>query len=139
MSQKPVVRLLVVTPDDVVIDQPVVAVRFQEPDGWRGILAHHAPYVTQLIDGVMIYRLPGESEPRYLALYGGTLEVQPDKIVVLTAAAEHGDSLQVLLASIQRQQDEAKALTLEAHIEFATVRAALARALIHTPAGPEAG
>jgi F-type H+-transporting ATPase subunit epsilon len=139
VSEEPVFRLLVVTPDDVVIDQPVVSVRFQEPDGWRGILAHHALYVTQLIDGVMIYRLPGEAEPRYLALYGGTLEVQPDKIVVLTAAAEHGDSLQVLLAAIQRRQEEADAVALEAHIEFAKVRAALARALIHMPVGPEVG
>ena len=136
--EKPTIRLLVVTPDDVVVDRHVVSVRFQQPDGWQGILARHAPYITQLVNGVMMYRLPEEDEPRYLALYGGTLEVQEDMIVVLTSAAEHGDDLVVLAQSILERQAEADALALEAHIEFTKVRTALVRALTNLPPPPEA-
>ena len=137
-EKTPTIRLLVVTPDDVVVDQQVVSARFQQPDGWQGILAHHAPYLTQLVNGVMMYRLPGEDEPRYLALYGGTLEVQKDMIVVLTSAAEHGDSLVVLARSILERQAAEDALALEAHIEFTKVRTALVRALTNLPPPPEA-
>jgi F-type H+-transporting ATPase subunit epsilon len=133
VSERPHIRLLVVTPDDVVVDQKVVSVRFQQPDGWRGILAHHAPYITQLVNGVMMYRLSDDEEPHYLALYGGTLEVQKDMIVVLTAAAEPGDDLQILARSILERQAEADALAMEAHIEFTKARAALLRALTDLP------
>jgi F-type H+-transporting ATPase subunit epsilon len=137
-DEKPLVRLLVVTPDDVVIDQEVVSIRFQQPDGWQGILPHHAPYITQLVNGVMMYRLPEEEQPRYLALYGGTLEVQADKVVVLTSAAEHGDNLRVVAESILKREAEQDVLALEAHIEYTRVRTALARALTDLPPPPEA-
>jgi F0F1-type ATP synthase epsilon subunit len=139
MSEKPPIRLLVVTPDDVVIDQPVVSVRFQQADGWRGILARHAPYITQLLNSVLMYRLPEDPDTRhYLALYGGTLEVQQDMILVLTAAAERSDNLKDLSASILRRQAEADAVALEAHIEFTQVRMALMRSLTDLPPPPEA-
>jgi F-type H+-transporting ATPase subunit epsilon len=125
--------LLIVTPDDVIVDRDVVSIRFQQADGWQGILARHAPYITQLVNGVMMYRLPDEDEPRYLALYGGTLEVQEDKVVVLTSAAEHGDNLQAVARSILERQAEEDALALEAHIEFTKVRTALVRALTNLP------
>ena len=136
-DERPLVRLLVVTPDDVVIDQEVTSIRFQQPDGWQGILARHAPYITQLVNGVLMYRLPGQDQPHYLALYGGTLEVQADKVVVLTSAAEHGDDLRVLAQSILERQAEQDALALEAHIEYTKVRTALARALTDLPPPPE--
>jgi len=132
-DKRPLVRLLIVTPDDVIVDRDVVSIRFQQADGWQGILARHAPYITQLVNGVMMYRLPDEDEPRYLALYGGTLEVQEDKVVVLTSAAEHGDNLQAVARSILERQAEEDALALEAHIEFTKVRTALVRALTNLP------
>jgi F-type H+-transporting ATPase subunit epsilon len=138
VSEQHLIRLLVVTPDDVVIDQQVVSIRLREPDGWRGILAHHAPYITQLVNGVLMYRLSDEDEPRYLALYGGTLEVQTNMIVVLTAAAEHGEDPTALSDVIGARHAEAEAVALEAHIEFTKARAALIRALTDLPAAPGA-
>ena len=133
MAERPSIRLLVVTPDDVVVDVQVVSVRFQEPDGWRGILARHAPYVTQLVNSVLMYRLPDDNEAHYLALYGGTLEVQKDMIVVLTAAAEPGESLEDLAAALMERQAEADALAMAAQVEFTQVRTALVRALSDLP------
>jgi F-type H+-transporting ATPase subunit epsilon len=138
VSEQHLIRLLVVTPDDVVIDRKVVSIRLQQPDGWKGVMARHAPYITQLLSGVMMYRIPEEDEPRYLALYGGTLEVQDNMIVVLTAAAEHGEDPAVLARAIEARQAEAEAIELQAHVEFAKARAALLKALTDLPESPEA-
>ncbi|MBN1640959.1 MAG: hypothetical protein JXA09_06965 [Anaerolineae bacterium] len=138
MSEEALIRLLVVTPDDVIIDQHVASVRFQQPDGWQGILAHHAPYVTQLVSGVLMYRLAAGDAPQYIALFGGTLEVMDNMIVVLTAAAEHGNSLDELRAEIAARQAAADQVAMEAHIEFTKVRTALLRALTDLPPPMEA-
>ena len=131
-------RLLVLTPDRVALDEQVVSIRFQQFDGWQGILAHHEPYLTRLVDGVMIYRFPGDEQPRYLVLYGGTLQIQDNEVVVLTTAAEPGKTLKELRQRLAEHQAEADALAFEAHIEFTKVRAALVRALTDLPEAPEA-
>jgi len=130
-------RLHVLTPDRIVLDEQVTSVRFQKVDGWQGILAHHAPYLTRTVQGVLIYRLPGDSQPRYLVLHSGTLEVRDNQVQVLTTAAEQGDDLQELAQRLKQQQQEADALAFEALIEFTKVRAALLRALTDLPAAPD--
>ena len=132
------IRLHVLTPDQVVLDEQVASIRFQKQDGWQGILPHHAPYLTRLIQGVLIYRLPGDEKPRYLVLHDGTLEVRDNEIQVLTTAAVQGKDLKELVEHLQDQQQEADALAFEAHIEFTKVRAALLRALTDLPDAPEA-
>jgi F-type H+-transporting ATPase subunit epsilon len=132
------IRLCVLTPDQVVVDRLVTSIRFQEADGWRGILPHHAPYVTQLVNGVLLYRVADEQEPHYLVLFGGTLEVREDAVLVLSAAAEHGKDLQELSRRLLERQAEADALAFEAHIEFTKIRAALVKALVDLPPAPEA-
>jgi F-type H+-transporting ATPase subunit epsilon len=138
VSEQHLIRLLIVTPDDLVVDRKVVSVRLQQPDGWKGVMAHHTPYITHLLSGAMMYRLPGEDEPRYLVVHGGTLEVQDNMIVVLTAAAEHGADPEVLAQAIQARRAEEDALALEAHVEFTKTRAALIKALTDLPETPGA-
>jgi len=137
-EQAPTIHLRVLTPDRIVVDRPVTAVRFQKEDGWQGILPRHAPYITQLVNGVLLYRLPDDERPNYLVLYGGTLEVRPGLIIVLTVAAEHGKDLQELAQRLLERQAEADALAFEAHVEFTKIRAALVRALTDLPTAPEA-
>jgi F-type H+-transporting ATPase subunit epsilon len=139
VSEEPLtIHLLVLTPDQIVIDEQVVSMRFQKEDGWQGILPHHTTYLTQLVNGALMYRVQGQEEPRYLVLYGGTLQVLEDTVLVLTAAAEHGRDLQELARRLLESQAQADALAFEAHIEFTKVRAALVRALTDLPSTPEA-
>ena len=137
-EEKPTTRLVVLTPDRVALDQQVVSIRIQQPDGWQGILAHHAPYLTRLVEGVLMYRTPDDHQPRYLVLHGGTLQVHPDEVVVLTTAAEPGRTLEELRQRLAEHQAEADALAFEAYIEFTKARAALVRALTDLPEAPEA-
>jgi len=141
-SDTPTFRLLILTPDRVALDERITSLRFQQPDGWQGILAHHAPYLTRLVDGVLIYR-PAEDgrakgEPRYVVLYGGTLQVKPGEVVVLTAAAEPGRSLRELEQRLAERRAEENALAFDALLEFTKVRTALVRALTDLPETPEA-
>ena len=145
-SERATTRLLIMTPDRVAVDERVTSIRFQQPDGWQGILAHHAAYLTRLVDGVMIYRLPGDQgagedpheNERYVVLYGGTLRVTQNEVIVLTAAAEPGHSLQELEARLSERRAEENALAFEALLEFTKVRTALVRALTDLPEAPEA-
>jgi F0F1-type ATP synthase epsilon subunit len=147
-SNQPTFRLLILTPDRVALDERVTSIRFQQPDGWQGILANHAPYLTRLVDGVMLYRMAGEErpaldlgaepEPRYVVLYGGTLQVKSNEVVVLTSVAEPGRSLEELEQRLSERRAQEDALAFEALLEFTKVRTALVRALTDLPETPEA-
>jgi len=62
----------------------IVIVPAQE--GEMGVLPHHAPVLTTLAFGEMIVR-KGNAEERF-AIYGGVVDVRPDKVVVLADLAE---------------------------------------------------
>lgn len=136
-KEQPTIRLFILTPDRIVLDTPITSLRFQQQDGWRGVLPGHTPYITRLVNGILMYRVPGDESPHYIALYGGTLEVKRDEIVVLTAAAEPGKNLQELAIKLLERQAEADALAFEAHIELTKMRSALVRALSNLPAPPD--
>ena len=55
-------------------------------EGEMGILPHHAPLLTTLGFGEMVVR-KGGAEERF-AIYGGVVDVRPDKVVVLADTAE---------------------------------------------------
>jgi F-type H+-transporting ATPase subunit epsilon len=136
--ERPSFRLQILTPDRVALDERVTSIRFQQPDGWLGVLAHHAPYLTRLVDGVLVYRPVAGEDVGYVVLYGGTLQVKEDEVVVLTSAAEPGRSLQELEQRLSERREEENALAFEALLEFTKVRTALVRALTDLPETPEA-
>jgi len=138
-------RLEILTPDEIILNTDVEAIRVQLSDGWWGILPRHAPFLAHVVAGIMLYRR--QEDIRYVALYQGTIEVQrhsdalqPDRVLVLTAAAEEGEDLAVLEHALERQRTRLNRIAQEAHIEFTRARMALERALRETaelaPLGP---
>lgn len=55
-------------------------------EGEMGVLPNHAPVLTTLTFGEMVVR-KGNAEERF-AIYGGVVDVRPDKVVVLADTAE---------------------------------------------------
>ncbi|MCU0514234.1 MAG: ATP synthase F1 subunit epsilon [Anaerolineae bacterium] len=55
-------------------------------EGEMGVLPNHAPLLTTLGFGEMVVR-KGNAEERF-AIYGGVVDVRPDKVVVLADTAE---------------------------------------------------
>jgi F-type H+-transporting ATPase subunit epsilon len=78
--------------------------------GQIGILIGHAPLLTALDTGVMRVRTSGKWVP--LAVMGGFVEVENDKLIVLVTAAEQGSSIDASQAQVDL--DTALALSSQA-------------------------
>jgi len=135
-------QLEILTPDELILNTDVEAIRVQLSDGWWGILPGHAPFLAHVLAGIMLYRRQGDT--RYIALYQGTIEVQRrseklNRVLVLTAAAEKGEDLSALEDALERQRVQLKQIDREAHIEFSRARMALARALSESAELPPLG
>jgi len=60
-------------------------------EGEMGILPNHAPVLTTLQFGELIIR-KGNAEERF-AVYGGVVDIRPDKVIVLADTAESSYAL----------------------------------------------
>jgi len=76
-----------VTQERKIFDEPTAdMVILPGIEGVMGILPHHAPLLTTLGFGEMVVRKGGKEER--FAIYGGVVDVRPDKVVVLADTAE---------------------------------------------------
>ena len=71
-------------------------------EGVMGILPHHTPLVSLMKNGELIVR-KGEAEEIFV-IYGGVVEVRPDKVVVLADAAQFAAELSIQEAEEARQR-----------------------------------
>lgn len=107
----------IVTPAGKIFEGDVHMVCVRATSGEMGILPHHMPIVAPL--EIALVRLKHENEEivDYAAVHGGFIQVSPDRITILSEAAEMKDQIDVERA--QKAHDEAgKALsTLHASSE----------------------
>jgi len=78
-------------------------------EGEMGVLPNHAPVLTTLTFGELVVR-KGNAEERF-AIYGGVVDVRPDKVVVLADTAESSFALD--LEAAQEARDRARKLLEE--------------------------
>ncbi len=77
----------IVTLEKKIFDEPEAdMVIIPASEGEMGVLPRHAPVLTTLGFGELIVR-KGNAEERF-AIYGGVVDVRPDKVVVLADLAE---------------------------------------------------
>jgi F-type H+-transporting ATPase subunit epsilon len=91
-------------------------------EGEMGVLPRHAPVLTTLGYGELIVR-KGRSEERF-AIYGGVVDVRPDKVVVLADVAE--SSYEIDLQAVEDARARAAEMTKEGVPAEANREAALA-------------
>ena len=124
------IHLEVITPERKVYEDDVDMVIAPGSEGYLGILPHHAPLLTALGPGEFRVKKGGVEE--VLAVFGGFMEVRPDRVVVLTEAAEPAEEIDTARAQAARaraQETLSQAATLSAADE-ARARAELQRALV---------
>jgi F-type H+-transporting ATPase subunit epsilon len=81
------IHVELVTQERKVFEEPLAdMVILPAVEGEMGVLPNHAPILTTLTFGEMIVR-KGNAEERF-AIYGGVVDVRPDKVVVLADTAE---------------------------------------------------
>lgn len=109
-------RLKVVTPTSVVVDELVDEVQLPGMLGVLGILPGHAPLLAALAIGELVYR-QGIRE-YFLAIQWGFAEVSGEEVTVLAEVAEKPEEIDVQKAEEARRQAE-KALRSATPEEFA--------------------
>ena len=123
-------HLEVITPERKVYEDDVDMVIAPGSEGYLGILPHHAPLLTSLGPGEFRVKKGGVEE--VLAVFGGFMDVRPDRVIVLTDAAEPAEEIDTARAQAARnraQEALAQAATLSAADE-ARARTELQRALV---------
>ena len=103
-------HLEIVTQEELVFeDETVDMVLVPAAEGMMGVLPHHAPVLTTLGFGELVVR-KGNAEERF-AIYGGVVDIRPDKVVVLAELAASAYDLD--LAAAEEARERAQKLVVE--------------------------
>lgn len=128
------IQLEIVSPDRVVYTADITMLIVRSTGGELGILPHHAPLVTGLVPHAMRVKY-NDGEEELLAVAGGFMEVQPDKITVLATAAEQPINIDINRAqrAYERARERIDAFKQDSasnrDIDLSRAEAALERAI----------
>jgi F-type H+-transporting ATPase subunit epsilon len=124
------IHLEVVTPSGPIVSDDVDIVSAPGYGGDFGVLANHAPFLSTIKIGSLVYKKDGKDN--YLMVSGGFCEVSNNKITFLVESAEAGQQIDVdraLRAKERAEKRIAEAKTQTEKINMARAEAALQRAL----------
>jgi F-type H+-transporting ATPase subunit epsilon len=123
------IRLRLVTPSRLLLDEEVDEVTAPGVLGEFGVLPNHIAFLTLLAPGELSYK-QGATRTR-LAIGGGYAEVLNNVMTVLADAAEFADEIDIERARRAKEQAEKKINSLNPEErEFALCEAAFKRALV---------
>jgi len=104
-------KLRILTPSEVVLEQDVVHVTVEDVTGSLGIRPGHAPLVTPLVPGVVIARGSGGVE-KFVAVNGGVMMVSDDSVEIVSRHAVAGTDIAGLtdrvVAGFEKEHEEDK-------------------------------
>ena len=102
-------------------------------DGTLGILPHHAPLIATLAMGEL--RVKKGSTEQSIVVFGGFIEVTPDKVVVLADTAEKAEEIDVARAEAARQRGEQAVANRAETVSLAEAEQSLRRAALRVKIG----
>lgn len=120
-------QLEIVTPDKVVVSQPVDYVGVPGVEGEFGVLPHHVPLLSALAIGDLYFRTDGKTEHVFIS--GGFAEVSDNRLTVLAESAERGESIDVARAQAAKERAEARLAAKQADMDMTRAQLALQRAV----------
>ncbi len=124
------IQLEVVTPKGAVISEQVDMVTAPGYAGVFGILANHAPLLSTIKVGSLVYKKDGRDD--VMMISGGFCEVSNNKVTFLVESAERGTDIDIdraLRAKERAEKRLAEATAQQEKIDRARAEAALQRAL----------
>ena len=122
------IKLDIVTPEKVAYSDDVSMVIARTTAGDIGILPGHAPLIAALITWPL--RIVTDDGEKQIALCGGFIEVQPEKITILANCAELPEEIHVTRAETAKARAESRLQGSKEDIDVARAEAALKRAMI---------
>src|SRR6266702_1486574 len=135
----------IVTAEHSVLEDTADMVVAPGAEGVLGILPRHAPMIALLKAGEL--RLKRGGDEVAIAVAGGVMQVQPDKVTVLADAAERAEEIDEARAreAVERARqrmgeirDREDLAATQAAIDRATVRLRVAERRRRRPGAPEA-
>lgn len=108
-----ILHLEIATPERQMVDMQVRQVEVPCLDGLIGVLPGHAPLISILRPGVLVYW--ADHETRVFAVYGGFVEVLNDRVRVLADDAERKEDID--LRQAQEQLERATAVLAAQGVE----------------------
>jgi F-type H+-transporting ATPase subunit epsilon len=103
------ILLQLVSPERVLVEEQVTEVQIPGLDGYMGVLPGHAPLLSELkAGGVLTYKSGGGE--KVIAVYGGFVEVQPDRVRILADFAERREEINLEQAREQLRKTDPAAL-----------------------------
>jgi F-type H+-transporting ATPase subunit epsilon len=119
-------QLEIVTPEKKVVETAVEEVQIPGRNGYLGILAGHAPLITELAVGEITYR--EESSQQRLAVAWGFAEVLPNKVTILAESAEKPAEIDVERARKAKARAEQRLTSGDTSVDVERALNALHRA-----------
>lgn len=122
-------RLRVVTPERLLLDEEVDEVTAPGTVGEFGVLPNHITFLSSLQPGRLSYKQGGQV--RFLAVSGGFAEVKDNVMTILTDSAEFADEIDVerARAALRATEESLRTLAVTDPI-FVEVQAAHQRAQV---------
>ena len=120
------ILLQLVSPERVLVEEQVTEVQVPALDGYIGVLPGHAPLLSELKQGgVLSYHSGGQE--KQVAVFGGFVEVLPDRVRILADGAEHKGEID--LPAAQERLRIAMAQMANLHSEAIDPAVAIAEAM----------
>lgn len=121
------IKLEVVSPDKMVYSEDISMLIVRSTAGDLGIMPKHAPLVAGLVPQAM--RIKKEGIEELIAVAGGFVEVQPEKITVLASAAETKADIDAARAQKSYERAQKRISSKAADVDMARAEASLKRAM----------
>ncbi|MDO5686776.1 MAG: F0F1 ATP synthase subunit epsilon [Neisseria sp.] len=97
--------------------------------GELGIYPRHMPIMSMVRPGVLRLTVPGQTQEVLVAVSGGLLEVQPDKLTILAEVAVRGNEMDQARAEEAKKIAEERLKSAQDEKSTAAAQAALAAAI----------
>ncbi len=85
------ISLKVVTPEGVAVEEETVSVRVPGGLGSFGVLYNHAPLVSTVVDGKLMWR-KATGESKTLMVGSGVVEVAKNQVTLLTSFVKEAET-----------------------------------------------
>jgi len=125
------IKLEIVTPDKLVVDEQAQIVMAPGSEGEFGVLIGHTPFLTSLKIGTVRYKDASGTE-RLVFVSGGFAEALPQKVTILAESAERRRDIDLerARAALERAQKRLAEQRSREEFDFVRSQAALQRALL---------
>ena len=121
-------HLEIVTAERLVLSDDVDQVNAPTKDGRVGILPRHMPLLTVLTEGELSI-IKGGVRTEF-AVFGGFMEVRPDRVTILADACDRSDEIDLERAEDAKRRAEERLASRKSNQDMALAEADLRRALM---------